>query len=176
MLESQSHKVTKSQDKCKIKNLVFIFLTCVLYLVHCDLFAQSISSTELINNAKLYDGKTVVYAGEVIGDIMVRHEFAWINVYDGNNAIGIWLPKDLTKDIQYKGSYKAKGDWVEVTGIFQRACLQHGGDLDIHAQSIRKIKSGSVVPEELYFNKGYIVVILSVGLLLIWILTLLKHR
>jgi RecJ-like exonuclease len=176
MLESQSHKVIKSQDKCKIKNLVFIFLTCVLCLVTCGLFAQTISSTDLINNAKQYDGKVVVYAGEVIGDVMARQDHAWINVHDGNNAIGIWLSKDLTRDIRYTGSYKAKGDWVEVTGVFQRACPQHGGDLDIHAQKIRTIKSGSVVPEELDFNKGYIVVVLSACLLLIWILTLLKHK
>ena len=69
-------------------------------------FAQPVSSTELINSAKQYDGKTVVYTGEVIGDIMIRGDYAWINLWDGKNAIGIWVRKDLVKDITYTGSYK----------------------------------------------------------------------
>jgi hypothetical protein len=173
-------KIKRRKAKINLKNLTFYFWFLVFgfwfLVLPFAVYAQPISSTELINNAKQYDGKVVVYAGEVIGDVMARQDHAWINVHDGNNAIGIWLSKDLTRDIRYTGSYKAKGDWVEVTGVFQRACLEHGGDLDIHAQKIRTIKSGSVVPEELDFNKGYIVVVLSACLLLIWILTLLKHK
>jgi hypothetical protein len=176
MLKTQRHKDTKTQDKVKIKNLVFIFLTCVLCLVTCDLFAQAISSTELINNAKLYDGKTVIYEGEVIGDIMVRGEFAWINANDGQNAIGIWLHKDLTKDIFYTGSYKSKGDWVQVTGVFQRACPQHGGDLDIHAQAIRKISEGKTTQEILSLSKRNQVFVLLGILCLALILRRLRIR
>jgi len=134
------HKVTKSQSH-KIKTF---FATCVLVsLCPCVLcMAQPVSSTELINNAKHYDGSAVSYSGEVIGDIMARKEYAWINVNDGKNAIGIWIKKELIRDILYTGSYKAKGDLVEITGKFNRACIEHGGDLDIHAQSIMKIGSG----------------------------------
>ena len=139
-------------------------------------FAQPVSSTELINNALQYDGKTVVYAGEIIGDIMVRGNYAWINVNDGENAIGIWIGKDLIKDIVYTGSYKFKGDVVEVSGIFHRACLQHGGDLDLHAQSLTRRIAGRPTQEMPNFKKGNIVILLLGALVLIWILTLLKHR
>ena len=139
-------------------------------------YAQSISSTELINNAKEYDGKTVVYEGEVIGDIMVRGEFAWINVNDGQNAIGIWLDKNLPADILYTGSYKFKGDWVEVTGVFQRACLEHGGDLDIHAQTIRKIRQGRQILERLNTSKRNLGLVLLGVLCLVWILRRLKLK
>ena len=139
-------------------------------------FAQPVSSTELINSAKQYDGKTVVYAGEIIGDIMARGDYAWINVNDGKNAIGIWVGKDLVKEITYTGSYKFKGDVVEVNGVFHRACIQHGGDLDIHAQSLTKIIPGQPTPEIPNFKKGNIVILLLGALVVIWILTLLKRR
>ena len=124
--------------------LKHLFMACSLWLLAFGYsFAQPISSIELINNAKFYDGKIVVYTGEVIGDMMVRGEYAWINVNDGNNAIGIWIKKALIKDILYMGNYQQKGDSVEITGKFNRACVEHGGDLEIHAESIVKISSGS---------------------------------
>jgi hypothetical protein len=161
----------------KIKTPVFIFLTCIL-MSWCPgvLFAQPISSTELINNAKQYDGKIVAYEGEVIGDIMARGDYAWVNINDGVNAIGIWLEKALTKDILYTGSYKFKGDKIEVVGVFQQACLEHGGDLDIHCQSMRKIAPGRVVSERLNTGKKNLVFVLLGILCLIWILRLLKTK
>jgi hypothetical protein len=115
--------------------------------------AQTISSTELINKAREYDGESVVYVGEVVGDIMARGDFVWVNVNDGENAIGIWLDKELAGEIQFAGSYHAKGDRLEITGVFHRACIQHGGDMDIHAQNIRKISPGRQVREELSTGK-----------------------
>jgi len=114
---------------------------------------QHISSTELINKAKEYDGKNVVYAGEAIGDVMVRGDSVWVNLNDGENAIGIWLNKKLAKEIRFTGSYQTKGDRLEITGVFQRNCIQHGGDMDIHAQSIRKISPGKLIKEELDTGK-----------------------
>jgi len=156
---------------------IFLFLTHHSSLItHNYCYAQSISSAELINNAKLYDGKTVTHEGEVIGDIMLRGEFAWINVNDGQNAIGIWMDKNLTADILYTGSYKSKGDFVEITGVFQRACLEHGGDLDIHAQTIRKVRQGRGVFERLNVNKRNLVFVLLGVLCLVWILKQLKLK
>jgi len=156
---------------------IFLFLTHNSSLItHNYCYAQSVSSTELINNARLYDGKVVTYEGEVIGDIMVRGEYAWINVNDGQNAIGIWIDRNLTKDIFYTGSHKFKGDWVEVAGLFQRACLQHGGDLDIHAQTIRKIRQGREIIERLNMSKRNLVFVLLGALCLVWILKQLKLK
>lgn len=132
-------------------------------------YAQSISSTDLINNAKQYDGKVVNYRGEVIGDIMTRGQYAWVNINDGQNAIGIWVVKTLIKDIMYKGSYAFKGDEIEVTGIFNRSCSEHGGDIDIHVQSINNITSGRQIPESLDFNKIKSAFMLS-GILILFLL------
>ncbi|MDD5775078.1 MAG: DNA-binding protein, partial [Candidatus Omnitrophica bacterium] len=45
--------------------------------------AQTVSSEELIARPKDFDGTAVVFRGEVIGDIMIRGGYAWINVHDG---------------------------------------------------------------------------------------------
>lgn len=155
-----------------------LFLTLFLlnYPFASACFSQPVSSSELINNAKQYDGKTVIYEGEVIGDIMKRGDFAWINVNDGKNAVGIWVEAPLIKDISYAGSYKAIGDKVEVTGIFSRACAEHGGDLDIHASALRKMASGRQIQEKLSGRKKELAFLLLGLLVLTWILTLLKRK
>jgi hypothetical protein len=132
-------------------------------------YAQQLSSTELINNAKEYDGKSVVYVGEAVGDVMVRGDFAWVNINDGENAIGVWLSKELAGEIQFTGSYHSKGDRLEITGVFQRNCIQHGGDMDIHAQGIRKISPGMAVGEELDITKRNFVFILLAVLCLVFV-------
>ncbi|MCK9572813.1 MAG: DNA-binding protein [Candidatus Omnitrophica bacterium] len=131
---------------CRKNKIIFLlsFLFC-LWSFAC--FSEAVSSAELIASAKQYDGKEIVYRGEVIGDVMIRGKFAWINVNDTKNAIGVWLTADLAKEVSYAGSYKTKGDIVEVKGKFNRACLEHGGDLDIHANSLQIIEKGKNVAE-----------------------------
>ena len=137
--------------------------------------AQPISSTELINKAREYDGKSVIYAGEVVGDIMARGDFVWLNVNDVENAIGIWLKKELAGEIQFAGSYHAEGDRVEITGVFHRACIQHGGDMDIHANNIRKISPGRPVREELNTGKRNFTFIL-LGVLFLVLIFVRRRR
>ena len=128
--------------------LGFVFLA----LCSAPACAQSVSSAQLIDNAQIYNGKEVVYSGEVIGDIMARGEYAWVNLHDGQYAIGIWLPKKLSAAILYTGNYKTKGDWIEISGVFHQACKEHAGELDIHATSLKRINSGYFVPQ--VFHRG----------------------
>lgn len=155
----------------KAMRLLFLVLVSCYFIGPASLLcAQPVSSAELFNNAAAYDGKNVIYEGEVIGDIMVRGEHAWINVNDGYGAIGVWMEKTLAKDILYAGSYKSRGDSLEISGVFHRACPQHGGDLDIHAQSVRKISAGREIAERLNTGKRNFVFILLGALCLVWIL------
>ena len=159
-----------------MKKLSLFILFLVISIPAFDCYAQPISSAELINNAKLYDGKVVNYEGEVIGDIMKRGDYAWINVNDGKNAIGIWINSGLVKDIGYTGSYKSVGDGVEITGVFRRVCPEHGGDLDIHAQSMRKAGAGRYLQEKVNVDKRNQLFIFLGIIGLIWILKLLKRK
>lgn len=168
--------INQRLHRLKIRITQIILLVICYLLVATFVFAQPVSSNELINNAKQYDNKTVVYKGEVIGDVMRRGNYAWINVNDGERAIGIWLPADLTKEIAHTGSYKSIGDQIEITGVFHRACPEHGGDLDIHAQFLRKINSGRLIQNKLNTAKRNHAVVLLGVLGLVWILTLFKHK
>ncbi len=156
--------------------LVLIILLFALALYPGTCFSEGLSSSELIKNAKLYDGKLVVYSGEVIGDVMLRGQFVWVNINDGENAIGVWMASTLAEEIEFSGSYKSIGDNIEITGIFHRACPQHGGDLDIHAQALRKKEKGRAVEQRLDIDKKNSSLILLGILFLIWILTLFKRK
>lgn len=130
----------------------FFFLISSLVFIPFA-FCRPASSAELIEHAKDFDGKTVSFRGEAIGDIMKRGKFAWVNVNDGANALGIWLEAGLASKINYTGSYKTIGDTVLVVGQFNRACLEHGGDLDIHAETLAIIKTGNAVEEKINAQK-----------------------
>ena len=136
-------------------------------------YAQAVSSLELINNAKQYDGKTVTYQGEAIGDIMARGEHVWVNLNDGYTAIGVWVKKTDLKDITYLGSYRAKGDIIKVGGTFNRSCPEHGGDLDIHAREIKKILPGGPSFNKLSVKKFYTGLCLAFIVLFLYFINLL---
>jgi hypothetical protein len=161
-----------------------VFLRRAMLLTQCvillgivsfaeSVFAQTISSTDLINNAKDFDGQIIIYQGEVIGEVMARGDYAWVNLNDDKNALGIWVKKDLVGKIANTGSYKVIGDTVEVTGVFHRSCLAHGGDLDIHAESLRVVKSGNRVRQYLSVRRQKMALGLGVILIILWISTIL---
>lgn len=128
------------------------------------------TSTQLVNTQNVpgditkglfWNGKTVTFHGEAIGEVMVRGDYAWIhlnddaymekNVEEGatlagyNSGMAIWVPAELTKQIDTYGDYKHEGTIVEITGVFNAACKEHGGDMDIHATSLRIIRPGHLV-------------------------------
>jgi hypothetical protein len=149
-----------------------IFLVTIFtgILITSGANAVEVSSNELIDKAKDYDQKEVIFTGEVIGDVMKRGQYGWINVSDDSNAIGVWITFEDTKKIKYTGQYKYKGDMVKIDGIFNRACPEHGGDLDIHARSIEIINEGFEIKRGinlLYVLIGSILLVIAVCLNLI---------
>ncbi len=167
----------------RIYSLQLVVCSGIMLLLNCLLctlcYAKTISSAELINNAKRYDGKTVVYTGEVIGEVMLRNRgiAAWVNVLEGSNAIGIWLGKELMGFREgHIGNYKSRGDIIEIEGVFHRSCLEHGGDLDIHALNLSKVSDGADMPETINTVKRNLVIILAGGLCLVLILNRLKRK
>jgi len=115
---------------------IVIVLTICLFPATAYAADTEVTSNDLIDKAKEYDGREVVYTGEVIGDILAQGDHTWINVSDGSNAIGIWVEAKDMQGIDTPGRYNMRGDTVRVTGVFHRACAQHGGDFDIHADKI----------------------------------------
>jgi len=129
-------------------------------------FAQTLSSTELIENAKELDKAIVTYKGEAVTAIMQRGAHSWISVNDGPSAIGVWAKNDLAEKIIFIGDYKYKGDTVEIEGIFNRACSEHGGELDIHAGKITVLERGCNFAERSYGNRIRIAIALFLATLI----------
>ncbi|MBS3908648.1 MAG: DNA-binding protein [Actinobacteria bacterium] len=105
----------------------------------------AVSSTELIENSRAYDGTVIEFQGEAIGDVMVRGESGWVNLHDGDNAIGIWAPASELRKIKTAGDYNSIGDRVLVEGRFYMACPTHDGEFDIHAERLTVVEAGARV-------------------------------
>lgn len=109
--------------------------------------ADQMTISDLIEDASVLDGTEVTIEGEVIGEALERDDYAWINVSDGTNAIGVWVLRSQITQIEYYGDYKHKGDTVRVSGVFRKACTEHGGDVDIHCTQIDIVGKGHTVRE-----------------------------
>jgi hypothetical protein len=120
--------------------------------------AEEVSTADLLNEWEKYDGQEVIFKGEAVGDVMRRGDYAWITVNDdfysraarleagelrgGNSGMGVWLPVEEADKIQELGRYGTVGDFIEVRGVFNANCLEHGGDFDIHATTLKIIDPG----------------------------------
>jgi hypothetical protein len=153
---------------------IIILLTCIVP-VAAQAQGAMVSSTDLIENAKDYDGQSVVFEGEAIGDLMIRGDMAWVNVSDGNNAVGIWMTVAQTKDINRLGDYSRKGDRLRIQGVFNRACALHGGDFDIHATSVEVIEHGVPVDHTIKLGYALLAVSLFLAAAVLTLLVLRKH-
>lgn len=137
------------------------------------------SSGGLVEEPKSWDGKTIRFEGEAVGEAMVRGEFAWLhlnddaymykNVEEGaplegyNTGMPVWVPADLARKVRTFGDYKHEGDVVRVTGTFHAACGEHGGDMDIHARELEVIYPGRLVADPVSPWKLDLAVVLTVG-------------
>lgn len=122
--------------------------------------------SELVENAKASDGDTVTMTVEMIGDVMSRGDHAWVNGLDSTGAIGLWMPDKMASEINVLGSGKYTGDVFAITGIFHRACAEHGGDMDIHVISMKLMVSGHPSDQGVSRTKLLYAVLLSlVGLI-----------
>lgn len=146
-----------------------LILTVVAFFIFAGVAfgIEMININQLIENAKVMDGKTVVVQGEAIGEALERGNNAWVNINDGTNAIGIWLKLEEANKIKVFGDYLNIGDKVKVTGVFNRACVEHGGDMDIHAISIEVVENGYPVKEKVPSQKIAIGIILVVVTLMV---------
>ena len=140
--------------------LKHMLLTLVLFTLLAAPVYGAVSSTALIEDAKRYTGVRVEYQGEAIGDLMERGGYGWVNLHDGNNAIGIWAPVSMLRQIKFVGDYNFTGDTVVVVGVYDQACDEHGGDIDIHAETLKVVRVGGKISHPINTNKAVAALIL----------------
>ena len=154
---------------------------------------DTVSIVKLIDEMKQYDGKQVTIQGEAIGDVMARGTNAWITVNDdryskksieeggelvgmSNAGIGVWLPASQARLVKICGGYKSKGTIVNVTGVFNRACHEHGGDTDIHATSLEVVQGGYSFKHAFSWGKLLVLLMLIAAAAGLWTLTRRRAR
>lgn len=143
------------------KALIIMFI--ITFSMPAIARAESITKiNHLIENAKMLDGQELVIEGEVIGEEMVRGDYSWININDSSNAIGIWLSAAEADKIKVYGDYKNFGDKVIITGVFYRACKEHGGEADFHARTLEIAEKGHPVDIPISIPKLITAAVLSV--------------
>ena len=120
-----------------------------------------VNSASLVENANLWNGRIIAFTGEAIGEAMVRGKMAWVHLNDDaymwknieegaqlggyNSGHAVWIPADLAIKIRSFGDFKHEGDVVKIVGIFNAACPEHGGDMDIHASTLDIVRVGHPV-------------------------------
>lgn len=140
-----------------------IFSLILLFPSSASEASVSYSINDLIENAISLDGEKVTITAEAIGERMERAEGTWVNVNDGTNAIGVWMDKLTAAKIGFFGDYSHKGDTLSITGIFSRACLEHGGEPDIHAETLEITRSGEIITHRASPAKAIWASILSIA-------------
>jgi hypothetical protein len=130
----------------------------------------TVDSASLVENARAWDGRSVTFTGEAVGEMMARGDRAWIHLNDDaymwknieegavlggyNSGHAVWTPTGKARLISFFGDYKHEGDIVRVTGTFHAACPDHGGDMDIHADDLAVVRPGHPVDHVL--NKAHL--------------------
>ncbi|MGB7594157.1 MAG: hypothetical protein WBL80_01160 [Erysipelotrichaceae bacterium] len=115
----------------------------LLFLLTLPAQATTVKINDLVEKAKEFDGKTITLEAEAIGEVLERGDYAWININDKSSAIGVYVPIAEAKKIKFFGDYAHTGDTLVITGVMHNACVEHGGELDVHAQTITVIRLGS---------------------------------
>ena len=135
---------------------------------------KSMSVAQLVEESAKNDGKEVMIEGELIGDLMARGDHLWLSLLDKGTAVGVWVEKGKLPSISFLGVYGIQGDTVRITGIMHRACPEHGGDLDIHAEVVELIKRGGTVIHPVNTLKVFAAFALSIAG--IWLVSLWRRR
>jgi hypothetical protein len=133
--------------------LILFLLSLIIFTLPCAASDNIIKLNDLIEQSNSLDNTEVTVQGELIGEALERGEYAWLNINDTTNATGIWVKMSDIDQIQFYGDYKHSGDIVKVTGVFHRACPDHGGDVDIHCTNIEIIQTGHVIKEQISTSK-----------------------
>lgn len=146
-----------------MRRVICILITLTGLLLFHQLPALAVGSVDLIEKGAQFDGKAIDYEGEVIREVMIRGDHAWLNVNDGANALGVWVERRMIQSLRHYGSYRTKGDWIKITGIFHRSCPEHGGDMDIHAVSVEVLKEGRPVAHPIRLERLILAFIFMMG-------------
>jgi len=104
--------------------------------------SQPASLSETIENAVILNGKSLLVEGELIGEPLAATDGYWLNILENGCPLAVFVPTPATDTGVFEpcrllgGNHLRTGHFIRVTGKFNRVCVQHGGDLDLHADGV----------------------------------------
>jgi len=116
-----------------------------------------VSAAQVYACPAAYDGVTVTYVGEVIGELLPRDGGAWAQVNDDdyalltgplvghreragfNTGLSVWLPEDLAERVERPGRPALRGDVVLLRGTILRADPDDGGGITLRATELETL-------------------------------------
>jgi len=126
-----------------------------------------VTAVAVLSCPAAFDGVTVTYVGEVVGDVLQRDGGAWVLVNDDpyaletgplpahgslagtNTGLPVWLPEELLAGLGEPGRPGRRGDVVELTGRVVRVDRDDAGGTTLRAESLRIVAAGEPVGEPL---------------------------
>lgn len=123
----------------------------------------AITSTQLYDCPRSYDGRIVRYTGEVVGGLLERRHGVWAQLNDdaygmqtgplpthrdfrgSNSGVGVLLPPGAGQAVQWIGGPGRRGDVLEVIGRFHRTDRETGEVAIIRADELRLVQRGEAI-------------------------------
>lgn len=139
-----------------------ILVLCIFFSFIISVDAEDYTLNDLIEKGKELNGKQVVISGEAIGEPLNRGENTWVNINDKTNAMGVYMDTNYSNKITTYGGFNKIGDTIKVSGVFNRACKEHGGDMDIHALNVDILENGKKLEDKVPIYKIVLCFILTI--------------
>ncbi len=91
----------------------------------------------LLGASRRLDGKAVRFTGVATGTALAAGDgHVWVCVKSAGRAIGVWMDAEQAAQVAHFTGYTSEGDDVVVEGVFNRACAEHAGELEVHATHV----------------------------------------
>ncbi len=98
---------------------------------------SSVDVRSLLSAGKRQDGSDVVFTGEAVGSPIIADEgHVWVNVKNAGAMVGVYMSTELAGQIAHYATYEQTGDMITVQGIYNLACADHNGELEVHAEQV----------------------------------------
>lgn len=139
-----------------------------------------VSSAQVYRCPAAYDGLTVTYVGEVVGELLPRDGGAWAQVNDDdyalvtgpvighreragfNTGLAVWLDEPLADRIANPGRPALRGDVVLLRGTILRADPDDAGGITLRATELETLAAPLEIDPPLHVIQVIVAVTLSV--------------
>ncbi len=110
----------------------------------------AVGTQMLVGVNRALDGATVSFTAEAVGCALTADAgHVWVNMSgDGSTSLSVYLAEEAAAQIDSYGGWACTGTTLYVEGVYNVACSQHAGELDVHASSVSVVSEGTAVSHE----------------------------